>query len=444
LINLESFQEGKNTAVSTRLTNTLRMAVRYLVFMAGLFIMALGVGLSVRAGLGTTSISSVPLVLSFVTPWTLGQILTVVNTSFIIIQLLLLRKKFPPIQFLQIPAALLFGWFCDIGLSILSGINPEHYITKLFLTLASTAVVAFGIFLEVKPNVVMLSGEGIVKAISIVTKRNFGTLKIAFDSTFVMTAICLSFILLHRIEGVREGTILAAFLVGTFVRFFNQHLTIFNRLIAPEEEQVAEWELPAALPVIITIARQYGSGGHAVGEMLAARLGWKLYDKEIISEVARTSGLSEEAVSKIDEQAPGWLQGIYLNSNEYISEPQGQHDQVFQQEVRIILHAARTGSCIIVGRLANFILKNTPNVISVFLHANEDYRIKRVMRDFSLTEEQALHEIRRMDANRRRFCHRRTGKDWSQADNYHLSFDSAMFTDEQLVDMILAAQKKLA
>lgn len=419
------------------------MVVRYLVFVIGLFIMALGVGLSVKAGLGTTSISSVPLVLSCATSWTLGQILTVVNTSFIIIQLLLLRKKFPPIQFLQIPAALLFGWFCDLGLAIVSGIHPEHYITKLFLTLASSAVVSFGIFLEVKPNVVMLSGEGIVKAISIVTKRDFGTLKIAFDSAFVLTAICLSFILLHRIEGVREGTIIGAFLVGTFVRFLNRHLTVFNKLIDREEQLVAE-EVLATRPVVITIARQYGSGGHAVGEMLSTRLGWKLYDKEIISEVARTSGLSEEAVSKIDEQAPGWLQGIYLNSNEYISEPQGQHDQVFQQEVRIILNAARTGSCIIVGRLANFILKNTPNVISVFLHANEDYRIKRVVRDFGWTEEKALHEIRRMDANRRRFCQRRTGKDWSQADNYHLSFDSSLFTDEQMVDMILAAQENLA
>jgi uncharacterized membrane protein YczE/cytidylate kinase len=420
------------------------MVVRYLVFVIGLFIMALGVGLSVKAGLGTTSISSIPLVLSYVTPWTLGQILAVVNTSFILIQLLLLRKKFPPIQFLQIPAALLFGWFCDIGLAIVSDLNPENYLTRLFMTLASSAFVAFGIFLEVKPNVVMLSGEGIVKAIAIVTKRDFGTLKIAFDSTFVLTAICLSLILLHRIEGVREGTIIAAFMVGTFVRFFNRHLTVFNRLIAPEERPASTGVVQAASPVVITISRQYGSGGHAVGEMLSNKLGWKLYDKEIISEVARTSGLSEEAVSRIEEQAPGWLQGIYLNSNEYISEPQGRHDQVFQQEVRIILHAARTGSCIIVGRLANFILKNTPNVISVFLHANEDYRIKRVMRDFGWTEEQALHEVRRMDANRRKFCLRRTGQDWSQADNYHLSFDSAMFTDEQMVDMILAARENLA
>jgi cytidylate kinase len=253
----------------------------------------------------------------------------------------------------------------------------------------------------------------------------------------VATAAFLSALFLHRFEGVREGTVIAVFLVGASVRFFNPRLTIFNKLLPPEEELIAEGELPAIRPVIITISRQYYSGGHTLGERLSERLGWRLYDKEIISEVARSSGLSEDAVRKIDERAPSWLQDIYLNSNEYLSEQQGPHDRVFQQEVRIILNAARTGSCIIVGRLANFILDNTPNVISVFIHGSEDSRVKRMMQELGVTEAQALHEIRRMDANRKRFCHRRTGKDWSNADNYNLSFDSAMFTEEQMIDMIL-------
>jgi len=433
----------KGTVVSTQQTNFLTIAARYLVFVTGMFIMALGVGLSVKAGLGTTSISSIPLVLSFATSWTLGQIMIIVNAAFILIQLLLLRKKFPPIQFLQIPAALVFGWFCDLGLAIVSGINPANYVTRFFLTLGSSAIVGFGIFLEIKPNVVMLSGEGVVKAIATVTRREFGTLKIAFDCTLLMAAVCLSFIFLHRIEGVREGTVMAAFLVGTFARLFNRHLTVFNRLVAPEEEQAAGREMPAARPAVITIARQYGSGGHTVGEMLSKRLGWKLYDREILIETAHTIGLSEEAVRKIDEQAPGWLQGIFLNSNEYINEQQGARDRVFQQQVRIILNAALSGSCIIMGRLANFILENTPNVISVFIHANEACRTIRAMREYGLTEDQALQEIRKSDARRKKYCQSRTGKDWSHADNYDLSFDSSKFTEEQIVDMILAARENL-
>lgn len=428
--------------MSIRHASILRMALRYLVFVAGLFVIALGVGLTVKAGLGTTPISSAPLVLSLTTSWTLGQIMMAMHVVFILVQLLLLRKRFPPIQLLQIPVALLFGWFCDMGLLIVSDVHPTHYATRLLLTLGGSAVVGFGMFLEVKPNVLMLAGEGVVKAVSTVTGRDFGTIKIAFDCLLVSTAACLSLLFLHRLEGVREGTVLAVFLVGTFVRLFNRHLTVFHKLAPPEEApEAASAVAEAARPVVITIARQYYSGGHTVGEMLAEKLGWKLYDKEILSEVARTSGLSEEAVRKLDERAPGWLQDIYLNSNEYIGEQQGRHDQVFRQEVRIILNAARTGSCIIVGRLANFILENTPNVISVFIHADESSRIQRMMREQGVSAAQALQEIRRMDANRRRFCQRRTGRDWSQADNYSLSFDSSMFTEEQMVDMILAAQR---
>jgi uncharacterized protein len=424
-------------------TGIFTVAARCFVFVTGLFLMAFGVGVTVKAGLGTSPISSTPLVLSITTSWTLGQILMVLQVVFIITQILLLRKRFPPIQLLQIPVSLLFGWFCDLGLAIVSGIHPATYIDRLLLTLGSTVVVGFGVFLEIKPNVLMLPGEGVVKALAIVTKRDFGTIKIAFDCALVATAACLSLILLHRLEGVREGTIISVFLVGTLVHFFNRHLTFFNALAPPVEKLVAEAKAQAVRPVIITIARQYYSGGHSLGEMLAEKLGWKLYDKEIISEVARTSGMSEESVRKIDERAPSRLQDIYLNSNEYLSEQQSRHDQVFGQEVRIILNAARTGSCIIVGRLANFILQDTPNVISVFIHANEESRIKRMVLEQGVTESQALHEIRKMDANRKRFCFRRTGKDWSEADNYNLSFDSALFTEEQMIDMILIARKNL-
>lgn len=422
------------------------MTARYLVFVAGLFIIAIGVGLTVKAGLGTTPISSAPLVLSLSTSWTLGQIMMAMHVVFILIQLALLRKRYPPIQLLQIPVAVVFGWFCDLGLVIVSGVHPTSYVLQLLLTLAGSIVVGFGMFLEIKPNVLMLAGEGVVKAVTTATRRDFGALKIAFDFTLVATAVCMSLLFLHRLEGVREGTVIAVFLVGASVRFFNRRLTFLNGLVPPAPaartgERAAE---PAPRhPVVITIARQHYSGGHMVGELLASRLGWKLYDKNIISEVAGASGLSEEAVRRLDERAPGWLRDIYLNSNEYVNEQQGRHDRVFQQEVRIILNAARSGSCIIVGRLANFILENTPNVISVFIHGSEASRAERIMREQGVTADKALHEIRRMDANRRRFCSHRTGKDWSQADNYTLSFDSSLFTAEQMVDMILQVRENL-
>lgn len=199
---------------------------RYVLLVIGLFFSALGVAVTKRGDLGVSPISSVANVIaerfSF---FTLGNWLIVWNCILIIGQILLLRKKFNPVQLLQIPLSFLFGWFTDFGVWCASFIPADVYPVRLLLVMVGTVILGFGITLCVIANVVMNSGEAFVKAISDTIHKNFGNVKIAFDIGCVMTAVVLSLILFDfKIVGTREGTVIAALCTGLVVKFFSKLL----------------------------------------------------------------------------------------------------------------------------------------------------------------------------------------------------------------------------
>ena len=205
---------------------------RYLWFFAGVLINSFGVALITRAALGTSPISSLPYVLSFRFPVTLGQFSFIMNMFFILGQALLLRKNFQPIQFLQVAVNAVFSGFIDVSMDLLSWLE----ITALplaALTLAlGCAVLAFGISVEVAPQVLMVPGEGIVQAIAVVTGRQFGNVKTAFDATLVSTALLLSLLFFHQLQGLEIGTIFSALAVGRFVNLYNRRLPLISRISA--------------------------------------------------------------------------------------------------------------------------------------------------------------------------------------------------------------------
>lgn len=138
-------------------------------------------------------------------------------------QILILRKKFQWIQLIQIPLSFLFGWFTDFGMWIFSSLNPEVYPLKLACVIIGTVILGFGIALSVIANVVMNSGEAFVKAVSDTVHKEFGTIKVVFDISCVVLAVVLSMCFFDfRIEGTREGTIIAAVCTGFVVKFFDR------------------------------------------------------------------------------------------------------------------------------------------------------------------------------------------------------------------------------
>lgn len=202
---------------------------RYLVFLVGLFINALGVSLITLADLGTSPISSIPYVLSLNFSMTLGEFTIIFSMLLIVLQLIILRKNFKPEHFLQIPISVLFGYFIDMTMAMMYFVDPQTYPGKLIALLAGCVILGFGVYLEVAANVAMLPGESFVRAVSSTWKTEFGTTKVAFDVSMTVIAAVLSFLLAFQLDGVREGTVIAALLVGLIVRAFGRMISMIPR-----------------------------------------------------------------------------------------------------------------------------------------------------------------------------------------------------------------------
>ncbi len=201
-------------------------AKRYLLCIIGLFFSALGVAVTRLGSLGVSPISSVANIMSLNFPQlSLGNWLIIWNCVLILGQIILLRRKFQPIQLLQIPLSFLFGYFTDFGIWLFSWTASDVYALHLVNVLAGTILLGFGISLCVIANAILNSGEAFVKAVSDTTHKDFGTLKICFDVSCVVIAVILSLLFFDfTIQGTREGTVIAALFTGVVIKFFTPRL----------------------------------------------------------------------------------------------------------------------------------------------------------------------------------------------------------------------------
>ena len=280
---------------------------RYLIFLVGLFVNSLGVSLITKANLGTSPISSIPYVLSLNFPFTLGNFTIFFSIFLIVLQLIILRKNFKLEHILQIPVSIIFGYFIDLTMILFSWVNPEAYIMKIVYLLIGCLILGVGVYMEVLADVVMLPGESFVRAIVLTWKTNFGTTKICFDVSMSVIAAVLSFVFAGRLAGVREGTVIAALLVGFIARLIGKKLVFLKDMIFPEsvsaenENEAKEQTAGTYGKNVIAIGRQFGSGGHDIGKALAEKLGYDFYDAEIIQMTAGTTGYTPEFVKKNEE-----------------------------------------------------------------------------------------------------------------------------------------------
>lgn len=194
-----------------------KLFLRYAVLFWALLIMALGIALCIRANLGITPISCPPYVLSLGLPLTVGQFTIIMHILLIIGQIILLRHEFRPIQLLQIVPAMGFGLFIDFWMHLTEWITPHDYAISIITLLSGNLLLALGVHFEMKAHVVMLPTDGFVQAVSTRTGKPFAGMKTAFDLSLLLISIACSLLLFGRIEGVREGTFISAFLVGILV-----------------------------------------------------------------------------------------------------------------------------------------------------------------------------------------------------------------------------------
>jgi len=194
-----------------------------ILYIAGLFILSIGVGISVASNLGVSPVSALPYVISKITGFELGMCTTGVFVLYLLIQIVIMRKEFKVISFVQIAVSFLFGFFVRVSTPLMSFLNfTDNYAYRLLLCGIGIIVVGIGVFMYVSSDVIPLPTEGVMLAISKKTGIQFSTAKIIFDISSVAVAVILSLAFLHRFEGVREGTVLAAVFVGFVVKFLNR------------------------------------------------------------------------------------------------------------------------------------------------------------------------------------------------------------------------------
>ena len=297
-------------------------AKRYLIFLLGLFLSSLGVSLVTKADLGTSPISAIPYVLSLKFPLTLGQFTIAFSLLLIFLQLLILRRRFRLEHLLQIPISIAFGYFIDLTMGLLFFVSPGSYPEKVLYLLVGCAVLAFGVYLEVLADVAMLPGESFVRAVVLTWNTDFGTTKVCFDVSMTAIAVAASLILSGHLAGVREGTLVAALLVGFLARTFGRMLSFLPGLLFPPQEE--DTPKPAAgRGYVIAIGRQYGSGGRIIGRLLADRLNYQFYDEEIIQLTAGTTGFTPQFVHQQEESMTSPLLYDFTNQMYYAPEQEG-------------------------------------------------------------------------------------------------------------------------
>ena len=204
----------------------------YIILLLSLFIMSFGVALSVISDLGTTPIACIPNVISYSSTFTLGVIVIIFNLFLIFLQVLILKSNFEKKQWLQVIVAIIFGYFIDLHLYILSSIIPTNYFWKWLLCIISCFIIGLGVYYEILSNAIILPGEGVSLAINKVTKFEFGKIKTAFDTTNVIIGGTLSLILYKKFKGIGLGTIFSGIIVGIIVGLYKKFLSnILNKCV---------------------------------------------------------------------------------------------------------------------------------------------------------------------------------------------------------------------
>ncbi len=191
---------------------------RFILFFTGLTLAGIGVALSTRPGLGTSPITSLPYVTTFKFPWTLGMATIVINLLFILAQFIILKRRFGWKHITQLPTLLVFGFFIDFGMWLTQFYIPEPYFLRVAEEIIGCFFLASGIGFQLVANISLMPGDGFIRVLSEEYHIPFGIVKICFDSTIVISAIIFSLCCFHNITGVREGTVIAAFLVGFFIK----------------------------------------------------------------------------------------------------------------------------------------------------------------------------------------------------------------------------------
>ena len=194
---------------------------------------------------------------------------------------------------------------------------------------------------------------------------------------------------------------------------------------------------------IITISREFGSGGHSIAEAVARKLGYRFFDRELVNQVAERSGFSPEFIEESGEYASAKNSLLFAiaTANQYTMNGISMLDKLYIEQTKIIEEIAQEGNCVIVGRCSDYILREYEDCLHVFIHADMKSRAKRIVERFGEQERSAEKRLSEKDQKRKVYYKNYTGRSWGQAQNYDLCLNSGVLGSERCVELIAAACK---
>lgn len=427
------------------------LSKRYLLFFFGLIFNAFGVAFVTKAALGTSPIAAIPYSASLIwTVLTMGQWTALYNLLLVASQLVIAKKVNKVELLIQAVIACLFGHFIDVSMYILTAFHPDLYLLKIISLLIGCTIIAFGAYLEIVADVAMLPADAFVTAIARRLGKEYGIIRVCSDVTMSVVAAAICWIFLHSFAGVREGTIISALITGNIVKVMAAKLVRLTHFLVPDSRVSAKPDQTqdVALPennFVITISREYGSGGREIGRRLAKELGVAYYDAEIITKICEESGFTKEFVEENDQKLAhdklfrffSWYTPAL--EAEYVPKV----EKLFHIEERVIRELAAKGSCVIVGRLADYILRDHKKLMNVFISGDVPVKVERVVKREHIGKAEAAEKIFRVDKERANHCHYFTGREWGKSRNYDLSLSSSRYGIPRVVEIIKEAAQEL-
>lgn len=203
-----------------------RVIKKYGLLAISILTVGTAITLITNAGLGATAVTSLPFVMSELWDIRFGLLTSLFNVLWVILQMIIQKKKFPKIQWLQFLVAFLLGFAVDLSNLVFGFLQPQTYFAQLLMLIIGCLIMGFGIFLQLKAAAVYNPAEGIVAVITENTNHPFGTIKTLFDSSLVLLSVLLGLIVAGQVVGIREGTIISAVIIGPFTGMFQ---TLLNR-----------------------------------------------------------------------------------------------------------------------------------------------------------------------------------------------------------------------
>ncbi len=196
--------------------------------------------------------------------------------------------------------------------------------------------------------------------------------------------------------------------------------------------------------IIITVSREAYCGGDELAKSLADKLGFKFYDRELISLASEKSGIHEEHFESIEKKPTNSIlysvvMGMYTSRGAYVRlDDVLTDDKIYKIQADIIREMAEHGNCVFVGRCSDYILRNNPKCVNIFLHGNEQDRINRVVKEQNVSEAEARKIVSRADKKRRSYYNYYTNREWGEVSNYDITINLSSVTEDKAVDLVIA------